>query len=220
MTELANPLSAKMYKVVLLLENLNPVIKKYVVDSSETIEYLEVNSGPGNVHFHGIVKTQPEERLNSLGYPRIAFHADFSITKGSDHFINLAINKFRLTNPDKPSVDFMRIASKFIPGIKKYFLKELSDSRPELFSFPTASDKFVMDISYFINHVPTLMSSSFSEIQIFRVNASGKNRINFYIISNLLLIKAVDYFGPAYLSVEEIKDKDALELLWENETTT
>ena len=216
MGDYVSPLSNKMYKVVVLLDHLAPVLEKYVVEPSKSIEALEIRSEPGTVLFTGTVKNQPEDRLHSFGYPRISFLSEFSIEKGNEHLIDLTVKKFRLIDPEEPSVDMVRLASKFLPGIKKYFLRELAKARPELFSMPDLSDVVVMDISYFLNHVPSLMTSPLSEARIIRVSAS-QNQINFYVETSLLLVKLVDYFGPRYIELQEIQDRDALELLWQDD---
>lgn len=217
LNEFANPLSSKMYKVVLLLEALNPVLHSLVVQKSEILESLEVSSDTGFVLFKGVVNNQPEDTLANLGYPQVAFEAKFSVKRGSKNLIDLTMHKFRLSNPDSGRVDLMRLASRFIPGIKSRFLRELSDSRPELFSLPAVSDVIVMDISYFLTLVPALMSTSLGEIGLVRVQASQQNRVNFYVQTNMLLVRMVDFFGPEYLTMEEIEHKDAVEMLWESD---
>ncbi|MCB1174848.1 MAG: hypothetical protein KDK39_14855 [Leptospiraceae bacterium] len=209
-----NPLGERMYKLVLKLQHLGPVLDRQVIAKSAILEALSIASRPGTIFCKGTVLTNPDERLYQLGYPRITFLSEFGIRRNSAYHIDLQMTKFRLTSSVDESVDFMRVASRFIPGIKGYFIKELCTAKPALFEAVENEDSIRMDLSFFIQFVPSLVSASLSETRVVSAHIARENEVHLYIQTSLVLFKLVDYFGPEYLAIDEVNDQDAIELLW------
>ena len=214
LNEFANPLSTRMYKVVLSLDALGPALDRYVARRSELLHTLAISSDEGTAHFNGIYLPRPADRLFALGYQRVEFRSDFTVSGTIRNLVRLHARRFRLYDPDA-TVDLMRIASKLIPGIQRRFVRALCTSTPHIFQTAEIADEVLLNIEYFLEKVPAFMNA-FGEISLARVRVIENNRVAFYVQTNLFLVRMVDFFGPEYLSLEEIQDRDTMEMLWES----
>ncbi|MCB1309381.1 MAG: hypothetical protein KDK30_14420 [Leptospiraceae bacterium] len=217
-SDFANPLNARTYKVVLRLDALQPALDQYVVARSEVLESLSVGSQEGVVLFQGMYLPRTDHTLHSLGYNRVGFLAEFEIRRNKHQLVYLHTRKFRLLDPGTSSGGLIRLASKFMPAVERRFLNALCLAAPRVFHQPLdiPAGGVVFNLEYFLEKVPTLVSS-LGEISILRVRPTEDNRIFFYVQTNLFLMRMMDFFGPEYLMIEEVTDRDTLELLWQHE---
>jgi hypothetical protein len=216
-SEFANPLGGRLYKLVLSLDSLNPVLEQYVVRKSRRFEALHITSSEGLIRFEGIYLPPTDHRLATLGYPRVGIEAEFAVIKNQRSLVYLGVQRFRLREPGRGRMDVMWLASRFWPGIEARFLKTLATSVPRIFSLPAENRQpgIAMNLDYFLNKVPAYVST-LGEIRLSEVSIRNNNRVHFFVQTNLLLKRLVDFFGPEYLALEELEaDRDPMELLWE-----
>jgi len=220
-SEFANPLGSRTYKVVLHLEALGPVLQKYVVDRSANLDALDVASERGVLLFNGVYLPREQEKLYSMGYRRVAFEARFTIEKNEKNLLFLRLRKFRVARSDGGRFDWLRLASRLYRGAEVYFLRSLVNAKSEVFSLPDEEQKhpvIVMNLDYFIRKAPVYDSMSmFGEISLVRALIRPDNRVHFYAQSNLILRRLAEYFGPQFIDIEEFRDRDHLEVLLEDE---
>lgn len=215
LTDFANPLAGRIYKLILNLESLNPALQKYVAEPSRLLERLSVSSETGAVLMHGIYLPQPEDTLTSLGYKRVGLLAEATPVKNEGSLVILAVRKFRLLDPDGGALDLMRLASKFLPSIQKRFLRGMCNARPQLFSLPDdTGESIAMNLDYFLRMAPAY-TSMLGELRLLRVSVREGNRILFYIQTNVILKQLAEFFGPQYITLEQVDDRDSMGLLWE-----
>ena len=210
-------LGGRMYKLVLRLDALNPVLEKYVVQPYRHLEALQVTSVEGLVRFEGIYLPPTDHRLATLGYPRVGIEAEFAVRENERSLVYLGVHRFRLREPGRGRVDPIRLASRFLPGMQTRFLKALAKTLPSIFSLPVGREVpcIAMNLDYFLSKVPAYVSS-LGEVRLDRISIRNDNRVHFFLQTNTILKNLVDFFGPEYLQLEELEDhRDFLELLWD-----
>ncbi len=214
--EFANPLYGRMFKVVLSLEALKPVLQKYVVERRRNLESLTVTSVQGLVMFQGIYLPDTDHRLSTMGYRRVGIEAQFRVrdTRRSQVFLDL--HRFRMRDPSSSTVDLMNLASRFLPRVQRQFLRALATTQPKVFQLPEGNETggILMDLDYFLQKVPGYVQN-FGEIRLVRVSVKDDDRVHFFVQTNMIMMRLVEFFGPEYLSLEEIHDGDSIQLLWE-----
>ncbi|MBX7056588.1 MAG: hypothetical protein K1X75_00890 [Leptospirales bacterium] len=216
LSEFANPLASRMYKLVVSLPALNPILQKYVAQPSRTIESLSVGSSDGTVVFRGIYLPREDHTLASLGYKRVGFLAETQPLSNEGSLVRLAIRKFRLLDPSEATVDLMRLASKFVPAIQRRFAQSLARTAPAVFSAPSDDgDTIAMNMDYFLERVPGY-TSMLGELRLMRVFVRTDERVVFFVQTNLILRQLAEFFGPQFISIEELEDRDHIEALWQD----
>lgn len=213
--EFANPLYGRMFKVVLSLEALQPVLQKYVVDRYRKLESLSAASVSGLVMFKGIYLPDTDHRLSTMGYRRVGIEAQFRVRETRRSQVYLDLHHFRMRDPSSSTVDLMNLASRFLPGVQRQFLRALATTQPKVFQLPEDNESggILMDLDYFLQKVPGYVQN-FGEIRLVRVVVKD-GRVHFFVQTNMIMMRLVEFFGPEYLSLEEIQDGDSIELLWE-----
>lgn len=216
-SEFANPLHGRMYKLVLLLDALNPVLDQYVVARYRHLESLRVTSTEGLVRFEGIYLPPTDHRLSTLGYPRVWIEAEFAVRENHRSLVYLGVQHFRLREPGRGRMDLMRLASRFLPGIQARFLKALATTLPKIFSLPEGREVpcIAMNLDYFLTKVPAYVST-LGEVRLSQISIRNQNRVHFFLQTTAILKNLVDFFGPEYLQLEELEaHRDPMELLWD-----
>lgn len=216
-SEFANPLSGRNYKLVLLLDALNPVLERFVVQRSRRLESLQITSVEGLVRFEGIYTPPTDHRLATLGYPRVWVEAEFAVRENLRNLVYLGVQHFRMREPGKGRVDLVRIASKWLPGIQDRFLDSLVTSVPQLFSLPEHREvpSVVMNLDYFLRKVPAYVTN-LGELRVSQISIRNDNRVHFFVQTTAILKNLVEFFGPEFLQLEELEQhRDLMELLWD-----
>lgn len=206
-----------MYKLILLLDALNPVLKKYVVQPYRQLESLQVTSVEGLVRFEGMYLPPTDHRLSTLGYPRVWIEAEFAVRESNRSLVYLGVEHFRLREPNKGRMDLMRLASAVLPGIQDRFLKALATTLPRIFTLPEGREVpcIAMNLDYFLTKVPAYVSS-LGEVRLSQISIRNENRVHFFLQTTAILKNLVDFFGPEYLLLEELEvHRDPMELLWD-----
>lgn len=213
---ISNPLSSDLYKVVLHLDALNPVLQKDIVQPSNSLESLKIFSDHGRVTVEGEYTTDENGRARKLGYRSIHFKFRLSIRDIQDNRIVLRITGISLRSSRK--FDLLRYFGRFYPGVYRTIIQRVVRARPLVFSASRQSKEILFHTDYFLEKVPSFVGS-LGDIKIVNVRAMAGNEVFFYVESNLLVLGIVDTFGPQYLSLQKIStDKESLELLWEEWT--
>lgn len=220
-SEFANPLGSRTYKLVLHLEALGPVLQRYVVERSAYLEALTVRSEQGVLIFNGDYLPRENEKLHSMGYRKVSFEARFTIEKNEKNLLFLRLRKFRVARPGGGRFDWLRLASKFYRGAESYFLRALVTSKSDVFSLPDEQQThpvIAMDLEYFLRRAPVYEGMSmFGEISLVRAVIRPDDRVYFYAQTTLILRRLAEYFGPQFIDIEEFRDRDHLEVLLEDE---
>ncbi|MEQ9364477.1 MAG: hypothetical protein RIF32_09550 [Leptospirales bacterium] len=220
-SDFANPLSGRMYKLILLLDALNPVLQKFVVEPYRHLESLRITSVEGLVRFEGIYLPPTDHRLSTLGYPRVWIEAEFAVRETHRSLVYLGVHRFRLREPNKSRMDLMRLASAVLPGVQDRFLKALATTLPKIFSLPVGREVpcIAMNLDYFLTRVPAYVSS-LGELRVSEISIRNENRVHFFLQTTAILKNLVDFFGPEYLQLEELEaHRDPMELLWDPHPT-
>ncbi|MCR9142203.1 MAG: hypothetical protein NXI24_08120 [bacterium] len=206
-----------MYKLILRLDALNPVLQRYVVEPYPRLESLHITSVEGLVRFEGIYLPPTDHRLSTLGYPRVWIEAEFAVRETHGSLVYLGVQRFRLREPNRSRMDLMRLASAVLPGVQDRFLKALATTLPRLFILPEGREIpcIAMNLDYFLSKVPAYVSS-LGEVRISEISIRNENRVHFFLQTTAILKNLVDFFGPEYLHLEELEaHRDPMELLWD-----
>lgn len=206
-----------MYKLVLHLDALNPVLQTHVVERYRHLESLRITSVEGLVRFEGIYLPPTDHRLSTLGYPRVWIEAEFAVRETVRSLVYLGVQHFRLREPNKSRVDLVRIASAVLPGVRDRFLRALATTLPRLFTLPEgqAVPCIAMNLDYFLSKVPAYVSN-LGEVSVSQISIRNENRVHFFLQTTAILKNLVDFFGPEYLQLEELEaHRDPMELLWD-----
>jgi len=210
--DLSTPWSSNLYKIVLRLESLNPVVQKYVVARSETLESLFISSITGYILLEGDYLPPKDALSYKIGYRKVHFRIRMKIKKIIKGRVLLHVTRVDLAS--KRFFDLLKLANFFLSGVRKAIIQGLVKARPDIFSFHGKTE-LLFHTDYFLAKVPSFVEYM-GDIKIVNVRAVRSNQVHFYVESTILVVGLVDTFGPEYLSLSEIKkDRESLELLWE-----
>lgn len=215
LTDFANPLASRVYKIILSLKALNPVLQKHVAEPSKLLESLSVSAADGHVVFRGVYLPRAENALAALGYKRVGLLAEATPVSNEGSLVKIAIRKFRLLDPGEATVDLMRLASKFVPAIQRRFLQSLARTVPKVFSTP-GDDSIAMNLDYFLSRAG--YNSMLGELRLVRVMVRDDDHVIFFVQTTMILRQLAEFFGPQFIALEEFEDRDGLQLLWQNES--
>ncbi len=212
-TDLVNPLAENLYKIVLSLEALNPVLEKFVQSRAAYISSMRLSARKGRVILRGVYVPQ-EKKLRSL-YDHIGFNLILEIESVNGNEVLLKVARTGLHNPGARLFDPLRWAA-VLPPVRRSLATALVRAMPSILRTNEEANRLWFNTGYYLAKVPAYMNS-LGDIRIVSVRAR-ENRVLFYVNTNVIMVNFVDQFGPQYLSLEEIKyDQESIQMLWERE---
>ncbi len=210
-----NPLGNNLYKVVLSLESLNPVLDQIVKEKSQRVRRLHVSSVPGEVRMEGEANPRKDSPARKFGIDRIGFRIHVRVRESRGNDVILRVQRIEIWNAQARKIDLLKIVGRFSARLRATLIQEITEVIPEVITVGHYAGELVFHAGYFVSMVPTLWNS-LGSIHIAGVRAADVNHVHFYVQSNLLLLGMVDFFGPQYLSLEQIQgESDSLRMLWD-----
>ena len=213
--DITAPFNEDLYKVSLLLDSLNPLLRTHVVDRSKYLEHLHIGSEYGKIHLQGKFIINESSLLKFLGYESILFLAEFIVKGCEGNDVVMKVIKLRLYNPSGSKLDLLRFISKLFSRLRKRIIRTIAESIPRILSARNNFSEVVFRSDYFLADLPSL-GGSLGDIKILSVRPQKDNQVHFYVHSNLILINLVHAFGPECLRMQELHlDQESQELLWD-----
>ncbi len=211
-----NPFEDNLYKVVLSLEALKPKLKEHVITPARDLLHLEFHSDNEKIYISGGFLTREDDTLKSLGYDSINFLAEGLVQEVRGNDVVLNVEKLRLMNPSGTRLDLLRLASKMFPTIQRRIIQTITGRIPHILNYEEDYTRVIFHAEYFLAKVPAF-TRRLGDIKMLRVKPAEHDRVVFYVHSNLIMMNLVQYFGPEYLSLEEIHvDTESQEVLFES----
>jgi len=118
--------------------------------------------------------------------------------------VHCRIVGYRVWDTKKRRFDFVRWFGRVDPFHKKRVLKSILRNFPEVLSLAGFQWEVLVDLNYFLRMGPPLAGSI--EIQNVVPAPHEPDKIFFYAKSSSILKPLMDFFGPEYLSVDEIEE--------------
>ena len=214
-SELAGPFDQNLFKVVLLLDALNPALERHVVARAEYLEELRLSSSEGNLLIQGTYILDGEGPASKLGYTKVHFKIELEVRECKNNDVILEVTNLRLRDPEQRKMDVLRLASKLVPQLRRSIIKSFTEYIPKILTPAENYSQIYFHTNYFLSEVPSFVGS-LGEIKILNAVLTRGNRVNFYVHSNLILINLVNTFGPEFLALEEVRaDKESQAMLWQ-----
>ncbi|TGK06898.1 hypothetical protein EHO59_01890 [Leptospira semungkisensis] len=198
------------YRIAVLLHSLNKVLQKKVVEGTEDLESLEMDSGRGVLYLSGhyCIKGLTWSKLLRTDY--IKYKLSLLPVQVNGNRVVFRVEAFRLYDYNPRSVDPIRIFSKVFKFHRRLILEEIVEEIPEILSLTDVGNEIQVDLNYFLAEIPEVAG----KVSVQKV-IPEKGNVFLFVRSNTILKPLLDFFGPDYLRVEPISEnEDSMLMLW------
>lgn len=217
LAKIATPFAENLYRVVLMLDSLNPALEEYVVRQSANLKRLHISSIADRVRMEGDYRLKEDSLVKSLGYDEVKFQVEFIIAGTEGNNVILKLTKLRLRDPFAGRIDLLRLVSKFVGRVQREIIRTMAERIGHILSPRRDYSEVLFHTDYFLAKVPSF-SGSLGEVRVLTVRPVDANRVHFFVHSNLILMNLVQTFGPQYLQLEEVhfeQEQESQAFLWD-----
>ncbi|PKA17923.1 hypothetical protein [Leptospira haakeii] len=198
------------YRIAVLLHSLNKVLQKKVVEGTEDLESLVMDSGRGVLYLSGHYSIQGLAWSKILRTDHIRYKLSLRPVKVDGNRVVFRIEAFRLYDHNPRSIDPIRIFSKVFKFHRKLILEEIVEEIPEILSLTDIGNEIRVDLNYFLAEIPEVAGA----VSVQKV-IPEKGNVFLFVRSNTILKPLLDFFGPDYLRIEPISEnEDSMLMLW------
>lgn len=198
------------YRIAVLLHSLNKVLQKKVVEGTEDLESLVMDSERGILFLSGHYSIQGSTWSKLLRIHFIRYKLSLRPVRVEGNRVVFRIESFRLYDYNPRSVDPVRIFSKIFKFHRRIILEEIVEEIPEILSLTEVGNEVKVDLNYFLAEIPEVAG----KVSVQKV-IPEKGNVFVYVRSSTILKPLLDFFGPDYLRVEPISEnEDSMLMLW------
>ncbi len=184
------------YKAVLYLKNLESYIQAKIVEPSEEIKILHLDSMNGLISIEGIYDPRTYFWARVLRIGLIHYHARLKVVNIENNIVRFKFTAYSLDNPDRKKWDFIKFFSRFDPFHKKRILNKIVKEFPNTLKLTPIQWEIQLNLNYFLNQVPSL-AGKIKVIKAFPENST----ILFEAQSSVIMKPLMDFFGPEFIKI-------------------
>lgn len=190
------------YQAVLFLKNLEKYIQEKIVEPTEELESLKLNSKSGEVCLEGMYDPRRYFWAKILRIKQIHYQARLKVVDVEDNIVKFKFTAYSLDNPGKKKWDIIRFFSRFDPIHKKRILKKIVRGFPNTLKLTPIKWEVQLNLNYFLNQVPSMAG------KIHVISAlPNEGNIYFGAKSSVIMKPLMDFFGPQYIKVSYEGDR-------------
>ncbi len=217
LAKIATPFAENLYRVVLLLDSLNPALETHVVRPATYLKRLRVSSIDDRILLEGDYRLREDSMARSFGYDMVTFRVELIVTGTEGNNVILRVVKLRVQDLGSGPFDMLRLVSKFVKRAQREIIRTFAERIPHIVSPRRDFSEILFHTDYFLAKVPSF-SGSLGEVRVLTVRPVAGNRVHFFVHSNLILMNLVQTFGPEYLQLEEVhpeQEQESQAFLWD-----
>ncbi|PJZ68350.1 hypothetical protein CH373_17475 [Leptospira perolatii] len=198
------------YRITILLFSLNKVLKKKVVEATDDLESLEIDSGNGVLYLSGFYNITGLTWSKLLRTDFIDFRLSLRPVKVDGNKVRFRIESFRLYDHSPRTIDPIRLFSKVFRFHRRLILEAIVEEIPEILSLTPVGHDVIFDLNYFLAEIPEVAG----KVSVQKV-IPEKGNVFVFVRSNTILKPLLDFFGPDFVRIEPISEnEDSLLMLW------
>lgn len=217
LAKITTPFAENLYRVVLLLDSLNPALETHVVRPASNLKRLRISSIAERILMEGDYRLREDSVARSFGYDEVTFRVELAVTGTEGNNVVLRVVKLRVHDSAGGGLDMLRLVSKFVRRARREIIRTFAERIPHIVTPRRDFSELLFHADYFLAKVPSF-SGSLGEVRILTVRPADDNRVHFFVHSNLILMNLVQTFGPEYLQLEEVhleQEQESQAFLWD-----
>ena len=217
LAKITTPFAENLYRVVLLLDSLNPALETHVVRPARNLKRLVLSSIADRIIMEGDYRLREDSVARSFGYDEVTFRAELAVTGTEGNHVVLRVVKLRVQDRGGGRLDLLRMVSKFVGRARREIIRTFAEQIPHIVTPRRDYSELLFHADYFLAKVPSF-SGSLGEVRVLTVRPAAENRVHFFVHSNLILMNLVQTFGPEYLQLQEVhldQEQESQAFLWD-----
>lgn len=184
------------YHAILFLKNLDRYIQKKIVEPTEELESLNLDSKSAELCLEGIYNPRKYFWAKILRIKKIHYQARLKVVHVEDNIVRFKFTAYSLDNPGKKKWDFIRFFSRFDPIHKKRILNKIVRGFPNTLKLTPIKWEIQLNLNYFLNQVPSIAG----KIHVITALPDNGN-MYFSAKSSVIMKPLMDFFGPEYIKI-------------------
>lgn len=217
LAKITTPFAENLYRVVLLLDSLNPALETHVVRPATNLKRLRLSSIDDRIIMEGDYLLREDSFARSFGYDEVTFRVELAVAGTEGNHVILRVMKLRVQDSIGGRLDMLRLVSKLVGRARREIIRTFAERIPHIVTPRRDYSEILFHTDYFLAKVPSF-AGSLGEVRILTVRPANDNHVHFFVHSNLILMNLVQTFGPEYLRLEEVhmeQEQESQAFLWD-----